>query len=519
MNIKHHTKMSLLLLFFLAGTISSCKKYLEIAPNKSSSVQVKTTADLDGLLNNTATFAVVNTGDMFATDDYGLTGQIYKNTQLANSIFFTNATVYNATWDRIISAGTNNAGWTSEYQKIFVANLVLTSLDKVSGSEGDKAALAAEAHFVRAYSYWQLANDFCLPYTGQNGNEMGLPIKLTTSFDENVERSTLAEVYSQIEQDLGFALAGVNSTVMQNGKLRNWRANTAAVHCFAARYYLGKGDYLKALDEANLSLTAHSELINYNDPAQAFVTVNSRYNINAGSTDPAYPAGPFDLIVYNVAIDQPYINKEFTYVRTQQSNFPVVSSELLSLYGSNDRRTDVNLIEGMPVFLLGLASYPAQTASAYVSSGLTTVNCGPSVPEAILTKAEAQARLGMFSEALGTVNILRAKRINPTATGSNPVTVNLTAATQQEAITKILQERRREMPLGLRWFDMRRFNNNNDANDDVIPTRDFFDYSITTINTAVPKTYTLERNSRKYAFPIPFPDIVASNGAIKQNIY
>ncbi|MFB0972970.1 MAG: RagB/SusD family nutrient uptake outer membrane protein, partial [Bacteroidales bacterium] len=85
----------------------------------------------------------------------------------------------------------------------------------------------------------------------------------------------------------------------------------------------------------------------------------------------------------------------------------------------------------------------------------------------------------------------------------------------------IIEERQREMPFTERWYDIRRLNNNEDSNDDVGElTRNYFPYSAASVlTTEEPITYTLSKDSRRYAAPIPEADITASNGAIEQNEY
>jgi len=131
-----------------------------------------------------------------------------------------------------------------------------------------------------------------------------------------------------------------------------------------------------------------------------------------------------------------------------------------------------------------------------------------------LIKAECMARNGDINGALTAVNVLRAKRIRPGAL------VNLTAANQSEAITKILQERRREIPFVQRWFDLRRYNNNSDPNDDVIVTKQFYPITISGPDVTKPiQTYQLEKNSRKYALPIHNNELISGRGKLLQNIY
>ena len=125
--------------------------------------------------------------------------------------------------------------------------------------------------------------------------------------------------------------------------------------------------------------------------------------------------------------------------------------------------------------------------------------------------------MNQLTEAQTAVNTLRAKRINNTAPAN---VINLTFSSKQDAITKILQERRRELAFVQRWNDVRRLNNNDDPNDDVVMTRSFYGYSSSAIlNNEGLKTYTLPKDSRRFATPIPYTDIVAGQGVIKQNTY
>ena len=136
----------------------------------------------------------------------------------------------------------------------------------------------------------------------------------------------------------------------------------------------------------------------------------------------------------------------------------------------------------------------------------------------LLIKAESHARLGQLSPALDAVNKLRENRIDDSAPNSAKY---LTAANSGEALTLILEERRREMPFSQRWFDIRRLNNNEDSTDDVgAITRSFYGYNSSTVTPSTGIiTYTIEPNSRRYAAPIPNTEIESSGGELTQNRY
>jgi hypothetical protein len=76
------------------------------------------------------------------------------------------------------------------------------------------------------------------------------------------------------------------------------------------------------------------------------------------------------------------------------------------------------------------------------------------------------------------------------------------------------------MPFAHRWFDIRRFNTNDDAFDDVVLTRTFYPYTPSAVSSSDPlKTYTLPKDSRRFAVPIPNTELVSSDGKLQQNTY
>lgn len=46
--------------------------------------------------------------------------------------------------------------WATNFESIYLANLILSSVDEVSGSEEAKANVKYKAHFLRAYNYLEL---------------------------------------------------------------------------------------------------------------------------------------------------------------------------------------------------------------------------------------------------------------------------------------------------------------------------------------------------------------------------
>src|SRR3569833_1131698 len=162
-----------IVLALMAGLLAGCNKFLNEPPSKTSSLVVTTSDQLNALLNDYNQFyAESNSTAILSTDDYGLTTPIYD----AGPGLFSPITVQYNTWDTAyLMDDPGQSFWSSEYSKIFTAIMVLQYADKVTGSDEDKANLKADAHFIRAYSYFQLASTFALPYSSSYGEEPGLP--------------------------------------------------------------------------------------------------------------------------------------------------------------------------------------------------------------------------------------------------------------------------------------------------------------------------------------------------------
>lgn len=505
MTIKH----SYILL--LALGLSSCDSFLDERPSKTSSLEVTKVSQLDALLNNhDAFYKEGNRTVIHSSDDYGLTKALYD----ARPATFSLAAVEFACWDtKYLPDDTREWFWRDEYKKIFTANMALSLVDAVSGSEQEKAIVKADAHLVRAYSYFELANTYCLPYTDATKNEPGLPIKQTTSFEEPLERKPLEAVYALIESDLAEALK-TPQPLIQNGRPRYWRASKAGVNGFAARYYLTRNNYTEALKHAEAALNEYSTLVDYNTEMHYGRT--SDVVINPGTPESQTVTLQFPY-THDNQIDQTDMVgwKEFLYYRmlNHESWWYIPSQSLLDLYDKDhDLRYRYHMVEGYS-YDRGMTK-PSYDYPGYVFFFKDRLPSGPTVAEMLLIKAECLARTNKGGEAMTVLNQLRAKRMEP-----GPW-VDLTAANQDDAIAKVLAERRREMPFSRRWFDIRRYNNNDYPNDDVELSRDFYPFTISSVQADQPViNYTLPKNSRRFAAPIPRTEMISSNDVITQNTY
>lgn len=495
-------RLHIMILMLGLISLASCKKYLD-EPNKIQT-DIKTVDQLQALIDNVTAgpaFAYEghNATATYSTDDTEITMDLYKNNP--NAVSIANLYYYIFDVDNVIGASTD-ALWNNEFKKIFTANVILSTVDAAAGDDASRNRVKADAYFIRAYSYWTLVNYYCVPYAQDaeaNKKAKGLPLKKTTDYSESLKRATLQETYDFIMSDVAQAQSLVAYTDVQ-AALR-WRISKPAIDAFLSRYYLFTRDYDKCIQSANSALTSQTvKLVDFN-------------TIPAGN--PASYANPAATLKYSALNDyaaakfftwDEFYYTRFTYTSAQ---WDIPSTNLLSLYDqSNDLRFQLLMItNGGRRFSV---ITPAQYRYDYFNDG-RYIPAGPTMAEVLLNKAEASARKGDMANALIAVNTLRAKRLK--------TNVPLTATSAANALTQILQERRRELPFSFRWFDIRRFSANDDPSDDVTVTRTFFKVGVGTVDVNTTQTYTLPVKSLRYAVPINGVEINASQGQIEQNNY
>lgn len=503
-----------ILLILAVILFASCDDFLNEPPNKSDSVVPTTTEQLGYLFNGTAGNGerINEEGNKdlnFGSDDFGFLTRLEEN----NPGLYDIDVAHYATWDvEYLPVQDNRGYFSAEWKKIFTANLVLSELGNVTESENEpKEALKAEAHFIRAYSYYQMVNTYCLPYSAENMSELGLPIKESTSFEESAERVSLQETWDLIMSDLEKALELSRELKLVDAGYRTWRASTPAINAFAARVYLTMGDYTSALNYANKALADHSVMMDYNTDMR-YSAIPTFVDDNTGTGNKVEILYPYTSDAQGSSVNMMAWKELYFYRFLSNGHWNYFASdELLALYDQTyDLRFKYHMVEDYSLTRGCSLSHPA-----YIFF-FDKIPSGPTVAEMLLVKAECQARLGQWSEGMTTVNELRAKRMDNTA----PVNViNLSASNQDEAIAQILEERRRELPFTQRMFDIRRYNNNSYAADDVTLTRNFYEVGEYAVNPTVETTYTLDKKSRKFARPIPQSVIDVTEGLLKQNTY
>lgn len=144
--------------------------------------------------------------------------------------------------------------WNRHYLAIASANAAIDLIEG-KGSPAEYTEQLGEALLCRAYAMFQLSTVFCKAYNPATAStDLGLPYP---THPEKVvgtvyTRGTMEDLYGQIDKDLQRGLPLVSS----NYSKPKFHFNTDAAKAFAARFYLYKGDFAKAITYATEVLGA-----------------------------------------------------------------------------------------------------------------------------------------------------------------------------------------------------------------------------------------------------------------------
>lgn len=419
---------------------SACQKFLDLKPDKSITT-IQSIKDLQAILDEPITVSSLPTA---AADEYYLTEDFFNaSPQEIRNIY---------AWVEPLSDGWNNA-----YTNVYYANVILQELDKVDASANDKDFIRGQALFRRAFSFFQVAQLFCKPYSETAAFDPGIALRLLPDIESKTTRATVKQTYDQIVADLTEA-AGL----LPENEVASNRADKINAYGLLARVYLSMREYPKAKEFSALYLDRLDELIDYNtldtmlDPPFDKFHVENSFFARADGAIPDYSA--------------------------------IIDSGLLALYAEGDLRK--------PLFFAKNDDGTIRFKGSYGGMVGYIPYAGIATDEIYLIRAECNARLGNVNEALADVNTLLVKR------WKEGDFVPRAAANKEEALQLVLNERRKELVFrGTRWSDIRRLN--------------LEGAGITFVRKVGTTTFTLPPNDKKWVWLIP-REVIAIAG-IAQN--
>jgi len=330
------------------------------------------------------------------------------------------------------------------YRCIGNANAIIDNIDNATGPDADKNRLKGEALTMRAWAYFNLVQIYAKRYeAGTTNSQLGVSMPLSAG-DTKLPRSSVEEVYTQINKDLADAITAFGSATP-----RATKAHLSLYPAYAiwARVALTMQDYTKAAEYAQkvISLGGFSLMSNaqyqsgFNDISNPEWIWGAYVQSDQGDTFGSY----FGQISYN---------GNTSYIRGVPKR---INSALYAMISATDVRK--KMWEPSPNstnFPLPASNF---TRSPYMSRKfsireLPTIGDVPYIrlAEMYLILAESKARLGDDPGAQAALNTLVLNR-DPAYIPSGNV--------GQALIDEILFHKRVDYwAEGHRWFDLKRLN-------------------------------------------------------------
>ena len=424
MKTKSKTYKLLLLSLFTIGIMGACSKsfldrepYTEITPEAAFATENEMVAALRGtysILTNSSLFGrnIQVIGDLAADN-------VYISVRNSGRFY---------AWDQYVIISSNaeyTSMWTDSYTAILRANNIINANLPATAAVNQ---YKGEAYALRALMYFNLIRTFARPFT-DNSTGMGVPI--VTSYNPSLKppRSTVAEVYALIQDDLDKAYKLITQYNGSN------RFSKYAARALAAKVSLYQGLNQQAYDFANDAIT------NSGFKLVSIANFNGYWNNTTGNSD---KVETFFEVASDATVNAGFDELADMYSQNSYGDL-LTTSTLYNLYGATDARKS----------LITMDARAGGESNAYLANKYKVVDGDRDdkkiirLAEVYLIAAEASARLGTATEAraLTLLNALMAQR--------DPSLVYASAGSQ--LIEDIITERRKELAFeGDRYHDLTR---------------------------------------------------------------
>ncbi|RYY58051.1 MAG: RagB/SusD family nutrient uptake outer membrane protein [Chitinophagaceae bacterium] len=430
----------------LAGSVS-CNKILEVEPVTSlpPNVALGTKLGLQAQLNGV--YAGLKNGNYYGRDFVAATELMADNMKRVDP-----ATQSGRGSGYDVNSPNYHVNiWANGFKTINDANIVISYVDGVAdATEAEKASMKAQALFLRAVVYFDLAKSYGYNPGHQVANfALGVPV-LTTPVDDVTkitypERNTVQECFEQVERDLlesitQFGITGVNASAGEP-----YRGTRGAAQALLSRLYLYWGS-AKLPDAVTQATAAIASGIAVFQPTASYVSM---------WTLAAKPESFFEVrfATFAEAISTPDNNSIQAWYQQQRTatggnlgwGDVVIADNFMTQLEAGDIRAGVIIpytrANGQ---LVNQTNKFQGTNGSFGWSDVPVIR----ISEMYLNRAEAYAYQGAAFEAQAQadLNMIRNRAGLPSIT-----------PTGQALIDAILKERRIELAFeGQRFFDLTR---------------------------------------------------------------
>lgn len=316
--------------------------------------------------------------------------------------------------------GTVSGWWSFGYNQIYAANTVYSGVSASTKlSQADKDQLMGEALFVRGLIHFYLVSLYgAIPYV------------TTTDYEQNqlVHRMPTAEVYNHIIADLEMAKTLLPADYFGGTRIR---PNKFVASALLARVYLYNGNNAEA-----------------SNAASTVINETALYTLEPNFDDAFLKDSPSTVWQLIPQTDGRNTSEGASFIfNAGPPPFGALRPELIDAFETGDLRKAhwTRAITSGSNTWYHAYKYKQRSPTASTQEYSIALR----LSEMYLIRAEARARLGELSNAIGDLNTIRSLA----GLGAT------TAVTQQELLTAILNERRVELftEFGHRFFDLKRF--------------------------------------------------------------
>ena len=257
--MKNMKRFSIIALALAVLVSFGCSKdYLDTYPTSSTSP--------GSILGSTdAAVVAVNGLGKLMHRQYGAYGQgyngegtvrLYIGEYLGNNLMKGNSTSFqnSANGNLYVSntATLTSYAWYYYYMLIGNANTIIKEIDNAEGTDDARDYIKAQALTYRAYSYFNLVQIYGRRWSdGQD--KLACVLRLTGEEPDNLDRSTVGEVYAQIYKDLDEAISLFNASGKANSRSSKHLMDLDVAYAIYARVALTREDWNNALKYAQLA--------------------------------------------------------------------------------------------------------------------------------------------------------------------------------------------------------------------------------------------------------------------------
>ena len=362
--------------------------------------------------------------------------------------------------------------YSSPYRAITSCNLFLDNVDKAKDNilPAQLDAYKGEVRFIRALCYFDLVQLF---------GEVPLYRNYFTTIDEGkIAKSSKAEIYSLIEEDLNFAIAKLPDTRYSGHAVKG------SAQALLGRVLLTQEKWNEAatvlrqiIDGGKFQLSnSYKDLFLVDGQANSAVNCEIMFTTNYATNSPQrlspQPAG-YDIEMANWAILQPFSDFAESY-QLIDGNFPGESSLVSTDFANRDPRLNLTMKlpnevwENPSSHVVQVIDNPSLTGfimEKYVDLSKIPIS-GATAPtttqdyihlryaDVLLMYAEAKNEVsGPDATIYSALNQIRAR------TGINMPAVNQSKYGTKESLRQYIRDERRvELAMeGLRYFDLKRW--------------------------------------------------------------